>query len=56
MGPAELSNLGPVLIIIHNVRIVAVAGGYEANGGCRITGIACRWQFGIPILHVDISI
>ncbi|MFA6815337.1 MAG: hypothetical protein WCS73_03490 [Lentisphaeria bacterium] len=41
---------------LFNVRIVAVVGGHEANGGCRITGITCRWQFSIPILLADISI
>jgi len=41
---------------LFNIRIVAVAGGHADNGGCRITGIACYWQFGIPILSVDIFI
>ncbi|MFA6816714.1 MAG: hypothetical protein WCS73_10520, partial [Lentisphaeria bacterium] len=41
---------------LFNVCIVTVAGGHEANGRCRIIGIAYRWQFGISILLADISI
>ena len=55
--PAE-EKVGTELL---NVGIAAVAGGHETNGaadngGCRVTGIGCRRQLGIPILHAGISV
>ena len=46
---------------LFNVGVAAVAGGHEANAaadncGRRIEGIWRRGQFGVPILHADVSI